>query len=168
MPPRGTPRSLAILSLLQLAAAAEFQAPCPHGGAECLAGRLLGPTADELSTLGSSLGCAGLHDGADYAALLAAKFKTHDKDANGRLNMWEAYEYVSSLSPGTKGRIDRCLLSSQALAPVAALTKRNTCALCYSFVDAAEHLWPLRVFKESGLCATSRHCELGFQLTAVE
>ena len=163
----GGPAAL-LSALLQLAAAGEPQPPCPHGGADCLAGRTLGPTSEELSTLGSGLKCPGLHDGADYAAALAAKFKTHDKDGDGHLNMGEAEEYVASLPTGAEARLESCLSSRPALAPVYALTRRNTCALCYSFVDAAEHLWPLHIFKESGLCATSRHCELGFQLTVVK
>ena len=111
--------------------------------------------------------CPGLHDGPDFATALAAKFKAHDKDGNGHLNVAEAEDYLASLAPGVAGRIEACLSGNPALAPVAALAKRNTCALCYSFVDAGEHLWPLRVYKDSGLCATSRLCEMGFALTTL-
>lgn len=85
----------------------------------------------------------------------------------GHLNVAEADDYLASLAPGVAGRIEACLSGNPALAPVAALAKRNTCALCYSFVDAGEHLWPLRVYKDSGLCATSRLCEMGFALTTL-
>ncbi len=143
------------------------QAPCPQGGEACLEGRSIGPTADELSALSAGLKCPGLHDGPGFATALAAKFKVYDKDGNGHLNVAEAEDYLESLAPGVAGRIEACLLGNPALAPVAALTKRNTCALCYSFVDAGEHLWPLRVYKDSGLCATSRLCEMGFALTTI-
>ena len=93
----GGPAAL-LSALLQLAAAGEPQPPCPHGGADCLAGRTLGPTSEELSTLGSGLQCPGLHDGADYAAALAAKFKTHDKDGDGHLNMGEVSKIKSILA----------------------------------------------------------------------
>ena len=56
--------SIALVSfaLLQLVGAGEPQAPCPQGGADCLEGRSLGPTAEELSALGAGLRCPGLHD----------------------------------------------------------------------------------------------------------
>ena len=158
---------LCIASFTLLVDAGEPQAPCPQGGEACLEGRSLGPTADELSALGAGLKCPGLHDGPDFATALAAKFKAHDKDGNGHLNVPEAEDYLASLAPGVAGRIEACLSGNPALAPVAALAKRNTCALCYSFVDAGEHLWPLRVYKDSGLCATSRLCEMGFALTTL-
>ena len=158
---------LCIASFTLLVDAGEPQAPCPQGGEACLEGRSLGPTADELSALGAGLKCPGLHDGPDFATALAAKFKAHDKDGNGHLNVAEAEDYLASLAPGVAGRIEACLSGHPALAPVAALAKRNTCALCYSFVDAGEHLWPLRVYKDSGLCATSRLCEMGFALTTL-
>ena len=101
------------------------------------------------------------------ADVLKVFFSKYDKDGNGHLNVAEAEDYLESLAPGVAGRIEACLLGNPALAPVAALTKRNTCALCYSFVDAGEHLWPLRVYKDSGLCATSRLCEMGFALTTI-
>ena len=79
--------------------------------------------------------------------------------------MDEAEQYVSGLPTANRARLQACIDQTPKFAPVSALLKRNSCGLCYAFVDAGEHLWPLRVFKSSGLCATSRHCELGFLLT---
>ena len=79
--------------------------------------------------------------------------------------MDEAEQYVSGLPTTNRARLQACIDQTPKFAPVSALLKRNSCGLCYAFVDAGEHLWPLRVFKSSGLCATSRHCELGFLLT---
>lgn len=79
--------------------------------------------------------------------------------------MDEAEHYVSRLPATNRAKVQACIDQTPRLAPVSVLLKRNSCALCYAFVDAGEHLWPLQIFKSSGLCATSRHCEMGFLLT---
>jgi len=124
----------------------------------------LGPTLSEIRALRSDLHCDGLHNGeASVDKVLASTFSSFDLNKDEWLSMSEAQAAVSKIPAKVKDMLSDCIETHHA--PLAVLLRTNSCALCYNF-DRGDVQWPVKSVQEnSGLCATSRHCELALPLS---